>query len=90
MTDQNRKIVMAAPSFQSAIYIAFHDQLKKFFRSEEIILRSLKDDPGMQKERLFQALEQVKPTALIVMDIRLDAETVDAYTAANVPIGTDR
>ncbi len=77
---------MAAPTFQSAIYIALHNQLKKLFKSEEIALRSLKDNPVMQKERLMQALEQVKPNALIVIDISLDAETVAAYTAANIPI----
>ncbi|MFZ1976684.1 MAG: substrate-binding domain-containing protein [Bacteroidota bacterium] len=86
MTDKDKKIVMAAPTFQSAIYIALHNQLKKLFKSEEIALRSLKDNPVMQKERLMQALEQVKPNALIVIDISLDAETVAAYTAANIPI----
>ena len=86
VTDKDKKIVMAAPTFQSAIYIALHNQLKKLFKSEEIALRSLKDNPVMQKERLMQALEQVKPNALIVIDISLDAETVAAYTAANIPI----
>jgi DNA-binding LacI/PurR family transcriptional regulator len=86
MIDQGKKIVMAAPSFQSAIYIALHDQLKRLFKAEEITLRSLKDDPVIQKERLMQALENVRPSALIVVDIRLEAEIVAAYTAANIPI----
>jgi DNA-binding LacI/PurR family transcriptional regulator len=86
MAGRDKKIVMAAPTFKSAIYIALHDQLKKLFKSEEIALRSLKDNPVMQKERLMQALEQVNPSALIVIDISLDAETVAAYTAANIPI----
>ena len=86
MTDRDKKIVMAAPTFKSAIYVALHDQLKKLFKSEEIALRSLKDDSIMQNERLMQALEQVNPNALIVIDISLDPDTIAAYTAANIPI----
>jgi DNA-binding LacI/PurR family transcriptional regulator len=59
---------------------------KKLFRPEEMAMRSVTDDAGTQKDRLRQALEQTKPTALIAIDIRPDPETVSIYSAANVPI----
>jgi LacI family transcriptional regulator len=49
-------------------------------------MRSVTDDPDIQKERLKQTLEQNKPTGLIAIDIRVDSETLSIYTAANVPI----
>ena len=82
----NKKIVIAAPTFESNIYIALHEQLKKLLKPEEMALRSVKDEADLQKVRLIQALEQTKPSALIAMSIRPDKSVVDAFTSANVPI----
>jgi LacI family transcriptional regulator len=63
-----------------------HKQLERFFKPEEMTLRSLTDDVNLQKERLQKALEGTNPTALIAMDICPDFQTIAAYTAAGVPI----
>jgi LacI family transcriptional regulator len=80
------KVVVAAPSFLSPIYTAMAEHLKKLFKPEEIVLKSVTDDPATQKGRLEHVLVQTKPSALIAMDIRLDSGTVTAYTSANIPI----
>jgi DNA-binding LacI/PurR family transcriptional regulator len=59
---------------------------KKLFKPEEMALRSTSGEADLQKERLRQALEQTKPTALIAMDIRPDSDIISMYKAANAPI----
>src|SRR5512136_76700 len=86
MTDRERKVVLAAPSFQSPISIALHDQFKQLFKPEEITLRSLTDDHDIQKERLMQTFNQVLPSAVIALDVHPDAEIVAAYTSEQIPI----
>jgi LacI family transcriptional regulator len=86
MANRETKVVVAASTFQAAIHIAMCELFKKLFKPEEMTLRSLTAEIEIQKERMKQALIQAKPTALIAMDIRPDADTVAAYTAANVPI----
>jgi LacI family transcriptional regulator len=86
MASRETKIVVVVPTFQSAILIAMNDLLKKLLKPEEIVLRSVTDEAGVQKDHLKRVLTQVKPTALIAMDIQPDADTVAAYTAADVPI----
>jgi LacI family transcriptional regulator len=86
MANRETKVVVAVPTFQSAILIAMSDHLKKLLKPEEIVLRSVTDEAGVQKDHLKRVLTQVKPTALIAMDIRPDAETIAAYTVADVPI----
>jgi len=86
MTNPVTKVVVAAPSFLSPIYTAMAEHLKKLFRPEEIVLKSVTDDPATQKTRLDHTAAQTKPTALIAIDIRLDSGTVAAYAAAKIPI----
>ena len=86
MENRETKVVIAASTFQAAIHIAMCELFKKLFKPEEMTLRSLTADIEVQKERLNQILIQTKPTALIAMVIRPDANTIAAYTAANVPI----
>jgi len=86
MTDREKKVVLAAPSFQSPISIALHDQFKQLFKPEEMTLRSLTDDADIQKERLVQMLNQLSPVGLIALDIHPDAEIVAACTAERIPI----
>ncbi len=86
MANQEKKVVIAASTFNAAIHITMCDYFKKLFKPEEMTLRSLTGDIDIQRERLIQTLIQVEPTALIAMDISPDAETIAAYTAANVPI----
>lgn len=86
MASDNTKIIVAAPTFQSAFHIAMHDNLKKWLTSEEVVLRSITDDADTQKDRLMQALDLVNPAALIAISVRPDSDTIAAYTAANVPI----
>jgi LacI family transcriptional regulator len=86
MTTQETRIVIIAPSFGSPIHISFIDRLKKILKPEEMAIRSVTDDPDIQKERLQLTLDQNKPTGLIAIDIRLDADTLSMYNAANVPI----
>ena len=86
MANQETKIVIAASAFNVSIHITMCDNFRKLFKPEEMTMRSLTSDIELQKERLMQALIQTKCTALIAMSIRPDADTIAAYTAANVPI----
>jgi LacI family transcriptional regulator len=86
MSNQGTKVVIAAPTFESALQISMNENFKKLFKPEEMTLRSVTDDAVLQKERLKQALEQTKPAALIAISIRPDSDTIAAYTTENVPI----
>jgi len=86
MTNRETKVVVAVPTFQSSILIAVSDHLKKLFKQEEIVLRSVTEEAGAQNDHLKRILIQVKPTALIAMDINPDPDIVSAYTAAKIPI----
>ncbi len=86
MANRETRVVVAAPTFGSALQISMIGNFKKLFKPEEMTMRSVTDEAGMQKERLKQALEQTKPTALIAIDIRPDSETILMYNAAGVPI----
>ena len=86
MTNQETKVVIIAPTFGSPIYISFIDHLKKMLKPEQMAMRSVTDDPAIQKERMKLALDQSKPSGLIAIDIRPDAETIAAYKAAQVAI----
>jgi DNA-binding LacI/PurR family transcriptional regulator len=86
MRFRETKIVVVVPTFQSSILITMSDHLKKLLKSEEIALRAVTDESGVQKDHLKRILAQVKLTALISMDVVPDADTVAAYTAADVPI----
>ena len=84
--DQLAKVVVVAPTFKSAFSIAFYDSLKKWLKPEAMAMRSMTDDPAIQKERLKQALIQANHTALIALDIRPDADIVFSYFKERVPI----
>jgi LacI family transcriptional regulator len=86
MTNQETKVVVVAPTFGAALQISLIESFKKLFKPEEMVMRSVTGDIDVQKERLKQALEQTKPTALIAISIRPDFSTIAAYTAASVPI----
>jgi DNA-binding LacI/PurR family transcriptional regulator len=86
MASRQTKVVVVVPTFQSTILIAMSDYLKKLLKPEEIVLRAVTDEAGVQKDHLKRLLTQVKPTALIAMDIQPDTDTVADYTAADVPI----
>ena len=86
MANLETKVVIAAPTFGSALQISMIESFKKLFKPEGMAMRSVTDDASTQKERLKQALEQTKPNALIAISIRPDSDTIASYTAANVPI----
>ena len=86
MAKQEIKVIIAAPTFGSALQTSMIESFKKLFKPEEIAMRSLTGEASVQKERLEQALVQTKPTALIALDIRPDPGTISIYSAANVPI----
>jgi LacI family transcriptional regulator len=86
MASRETKVVFAVPTFQSSILIAMSDHLKKLFKQEEIVVRSITGETPTQKVHFKRVLTQVRPTALIAMDIQPDADTIAAYTAAGVPI----
>jgi len=86
MTNQETKVVIIAPTFGSPFHISLIGFIKKLLKEDEMAMRSVTDDPGMQKERLIQTLEQNRPTGLIAIDIRVDSEILSMYNAANVPI----
>ncbi len=86
MANRETKVVFAVPNFQSSILIAVSDHLKKLFKQEEIVLRSMTGETTIQKDHLKRVLTQVKPTALIAMDIDPDPDIISAYTAAKIPI----
>lgn len=86
MTNPDTKVVVAVPTFLSVFHTALCEHLKKLLKPQEIVLRSVTDDPDEQKERLDRFLTQANPTALIAISIRPDSGTIAAYAAANVPI----
>jgi DNA-binding LacI/PurR family transcriptional regulator len=86
MTNQEKRIVVIAPTFGTPFHITFMDHLKKLLRPEEITMRSVTDEPAIQKERMVLALEQNKPTGMIAIDIRPDTDIISMYRAAKVPI----
>jgi LacI family transcriptional regulator len=86
MTNQDTKVVVAAPTFGSALQSSMNDHFKKLFNPEQMTLRSVSDDAVLQQERLMQALTQTRPTALIAISIRPDSDTIAAYQSQNVPI----
>ncbi|MBN1783248.1 substrate-binding domain-containing protein [bacterium] len=86
MPDQEIKILLAAPTFYSVFQAEISKHLRKQLKSDQIVLRSVTDDPDVQKERLDHALHQTKPSALIAISIRPDPGIVDAYHSADVPI----
>jgi DNA-binding LacI/PurR family transcriptional regulator len=86
MANRETKIVVVVPTFQSGILIAMSDHLKKLLKPDEIVLRSITHETGVQKDHLKRILTQVKPTALIAMDINPDPDIVFAYTSAKIPI----
>ena len=86
MVNLEKRVVIVAPTFGSALQISLVRNIRKFFAPEEIALRSATDDADKQIECLNKILAQNKPTALIAMDIRPDSNTISTYTDANVPI----
>jgi len=86
MSDRETRVVIAAPTYGSPLQISMIEIFKKLFKPEEMALRSLTGEADMQKDRLRQALEQTRPTALIALDIRPDPDIVALYKTANVPI----
>ena len=86
MAYQGTKVVVAAPTFGSALQISLIENFKKLFKPDEMAMRSVTGEIGMQKERLMQALQQTKPTALIAISIRPDSDTIAAFSAEEVPI----
>jgi LacI family transcriptional regulator len=86
MPNRDTKVVVAAPTFGSPLQISLIENFKKLFKPEEMAMRSTTGKADLQKDRLKQALEQTKPTALIAIDIRPDSDIISIYRAANVPI----
>jgi DNA-binding LacI/PurR family transcriptional regulator len=86
MANRATKVIVVVPTFQSAVLIAMTDHLKKLFRQDEIMIRSVTGEIEPQKDHLKHILTQLKPTALIAMDVRPDSGLVAAYTAADAPI----
>lgn len=86
MSNREIKVIVAAPTFGSPFHISIIDNLRKLFKPENMAQRSVTDDADIQKERLKQALEQAKPTALVAISIRPDSDLIAAYTDKNVPI----
>lgn len=86
MTNQGTRVVVAAPTFGSPFHISMIENFKKLFKPAEMVMRSVTGETDIQKERLKQALEQTRPTALIAIDIRPDPDIISIYRDANVPI----
>jgi DNA-binding LacI/PurR family transcriptional regulator len=86
MESQKAKVLIAAPTFESAFQSSLCKQLMKFIRPDEMTLRSLTDKPDEQKVRLEETLEQSNPAVLIAISVRPDEETVKMFRAHHVPI----
>ena len=52
MANRETKVVFAVPTFQSSILIAVSDHLKKLFKQEEIVVRSMTGESAAQKDHL--------------------------------------
>jgi len=46
---QGTKVVIAAPTFGSALQISMNENFKKLFKPEEMAMRSVTDEAGTQK-----------------------------------------
>lgn len=86
MENQEKVVLIMAPSFESVFHAAFYQQIKKFYKRDEFLFRSITDDESVQKECIESALEQIHPRILIAVSVRPDDSTVQAYKSANVPI----
>jgi LacI family transcriptional regulator len=86
MANRETKVVVAVPTFQSTILIAMGDHLKKLFKQDEMVLRSVTGENDTQKDHLKKILAQLKPSALVAMDIHPDSDIITAFTIAGVPI----
>jgi DNA-binding LacI/PurR family transcriptional regulator len=86
MMNQEKKVLIVAPSFETVFHAAIYNQLKKLFIPDKFLFRSITDEESVQKERLETALEQIHPTVLVAVSVRPDNATVDAYVSAHVPI----
>jgi DNA-binding LacI/PurR family transcriptional regulator len=86
MTPGEKKILIAAPSFLSSFHTAVYEHLKKWFKADEVLLRSVTDEADQQKQHLEQALIKSAPRAVIAISVRPDSQTISAYQSAGVPI----
>ena len=81
MTSYNTKVLIAAPTFQSEMQATLCEHLKKRLKPEEVILCSVTDETGEQKERLERALAQSNPSAMIAISIRPESDTISVYAS---------
>jgi DNA-binding LacI/PurR family transcriptional regulator len=79
-------VIVAAPTFKSIIHTNMCEHFMKLFRHDEMMLQSLTDDPAEQKKKLRSALVQSRPSGIIAMDIRIDPETMQEFTALKIPV----
>jgi DNA-binding LacI/PurR family transcriptional regulator len=86
MDSQKVKVMVVAPTFESAFQSSICKQLMKYINPQEMALRSLTDKPDEQKVRLTEVLGQSKLTALIAISVRPDQNIVKEFTSRNIPI----
>lgn len=86
MLAAQKRVLIVAPSFETAFHAAIYKEFKKLFKPQECLFRSITGNESTQKKQLTTALEQINPGVLIAVSIRPDKSTLDLYTAANVPI----
>ncbi len=86
MEKNEARVVIVAPTFESAFVSTLSEELSRLFKRDEIAMRSATDEEDAQKECLKRALVQMNPTALISIDVRPDPETIAAYAAIGAPI----
>jgi LacI family transcriptional regulator len=86
MSSSETRVVIASQTFGSPLQISMIEMFKKLFKPDELAMRSVTVDIDKHVENLRQLLVQNKPTALIAMDVRPDAEIISMYRDANVPI----
>jgi DNA-binding LacI/PurR family transcriptional regulator len=86
MTEYSTRVLVAVPNLRSEMHSKLSEHLKQRLGPEEIIVWSVSDDIGEQKERLERALAQEDISALIAISIRPDSGTISSYAAKQVPI----
>jgi hypothetical protein len=81
MMPAGTRVMVAAPTFDSAFQAEVSKQFKKLFKPEEVLLRALTRDLDVQRDRLNSALRQEKPTALITISVHTAGRRSGSFPA---------
>ncbi len=86
MNQAKHKVLLAAPTFNSTFQAEIHQQAMRWIKPEQLVLRSMTDDPEEQTRQLETELTKNELLAVIAISIQPSFEVVVNFRAKNVPI----